>query len=185
MPSWVSTNAQGKAGVLGLAPNGNAVVGISDPTNGNGTGVVGQGRLFGGSFTSPQVGVLANSTTGNAVSGTSAQSDAVVGLSNAEGKAGVLGLAPNGNAVVGISDPTNGNGTGVVGQGKLFGGSFTSPQVGVLANSTTGNAVSGTSAQSDAVVGLSNAQGKAGVLGLADNGNAVAGIEQESNGDLW
>ena len=95
-----------------------------------------------------------NSGAGNGVYGTSAQSDAVVGLSNAQGKAGVLGLAPNGNAVVGISDPTNGNGTGVVGQGRLFGGSFTSPQVGVLANSTTGNAVSGTSAQSDAVVGL-------------------------------
>ena len=55
-----------------------------------------------------------NNTAGNAVYGTSAQNDAVVGLAQAQGKAGVLGLAPNGNAVAGISD----NGTGIYGQGK-------------------------------------------------------------------
>jgi hypothetical protein len=45
-------------------------------------------------------------------------------------------------------------------------------------NNTAGNAVYGTSAQNDAVVGLAQAQGKAGVLGLADHGNAVAGISK-------
>jgi hypothetical protein len=35
--------AQGKSGVLGLAPNGNAVTGISD----NATGVCGIGKSFG------------------------------------------------------------------------------------------------------------------------------------------
>jgi hypothetical protein len=40
------TTANGKAGVLGLAPSGNAVVGISD----NGTGVFGKGTKFAGAF---------------------------------------------------------------------------------------------------------------------------------------
>ena len=169
--------AQGKAGVLGLAPNGIAVVGISDPVNGNGQGVFGQGKLFGGNFTSPQVGVVAAGGSGNAVSGTSTERRrAVVGIAQAQGKAGVLGLAPNGIAVVGISDPVNGNGQGVFGQGKLFSGNFTSPQVGVVAAGGSGNAVSGTSTESDAVVGIAQAQGKAGALGLAPNGNAVVGI---------
>jgi len=117
-----------------------------------------------------------NSVAGNGVLGTSAASDAVVGIAQAQGKAGVLGLAANGNAVVGISDPVNGNGTGVYGQGKLLGGNFTSPQVGILANGGSGNAVNGTSAESDAVIGVAQAQGKAGVVGSAPNGNGVVGF---------
>jgi hypothetical protein len=94
-------HASGKAGVLGLSPNGNAVAGISD----NGTGVFGQGTAFGvvGTSTTGEA-VHAHSDSGNAVHGDSGQSDAVVGLALASGKAGVLGLSPNGNAVVGISD---------------------------------------------------------------------------------
>jgi len=123
-----------------------------------------------------------NSAAGNGVYGTSTASDAVVGLANAQGKAGVLGLAPNGNAVAGISDPVNGNGTGVFGEGKVSGGSFISPQVGILANGVAGYALKGTSAQSDGVVGVANAKGKAGVLGLAPDGNAVAGISTNQTG---
>jgi hypothetical protein len=110
-------HASGKAGVLGLSPNGNAVAGISD----NGTGVFGQGTAFGvvGTSTTGE-GVHAHSDSGNAVHGDSGQSDAIVGLALASGKAGVLGLSPNGNAVAGISD----NGTGVFGQGGQFAGSF-------------------------------------------------------------
>ncbi|MGA7413334.1 MAG: hypothetical protein WBW33_22860 [Bryobacteraceae bacterium] len=113
-------HASGKAGVLGLSPDGNAVAGISD----NGTGVFGQGTAFGvvGTSTTGE-GVHAHSDSGNAVHGDSGQSDAVVGLALASGKAGVLGLSPNGNAVVGISD----NGTGVFGQGGLLAGSFVGP----------------------------------------------------------
>lgn len=115
------TYGAGKAGVLGLAPIGNAVAGISDPVNGNGTGVFGEGKLFGASFTSPGVGVLANSTTGNAVNGTSAQiSDGVVGVAQAQGKAGVLGLADNGYAIAGISK----NQTGIYRQGGKYAAYF-------------------------------------------------------------
>src|ERR1700733_10036752 len=123
-----------------------------------------------------------NNASGNGVYGTSAGGDAIAGLASAQGKSGVLGLSPKGIGVTGISDPVNGDGTGVYGQGKLFGGNFTSPQTGELANSTTGNAVNGTSAQSDPVVGTAQAQGKAGILGLAPDGNAVVGISDNATG---
>jgi hypothetical protein len=110
-------HADGKAGVLGLAPNGNAVAGISD----NATGVFGTGKNFGvfGTSTGGE-GVHAHSDTGNALHGDSAQSDAVVGQTAAPGKAGILGLAANGNAVVGISA----SGTGVYGKGGIWAGFF-------------------------------------------------------------
>ncbi len=171
-------HAQGKAGVLGLAPSGNAVAGISD----NATGVYGQGGAFGGFFAAAgtAVGVQANSASGNAVHGDSSQGDALVGFAHAQGKAGVLGLSPIGNAVAGLSD----SGTGVFGTGGAFGGFFAASgtAVGVQANSASGNAVHGDSSQGDALVGFAHAQGKAGVLGLSPIGNALAGISDNGTG---
>ena len=200
-------HASGKAGVLGLAPSGNAVAGISD----NGTGVFGQGKAFGivGTSTTGE-GVHAHSDTGNALHGDSGRSDAVVGLTSAAGKAGVLGLAPVGNAVAGISD----NGTGVFGQGKawgLFGSSRgtgvrgdnqgpslnDSPAFGVTGTAPQGVAVAGENNNNSfpaihgrarandsvAVVGQVMGNDGRGIVGLANGANSIA-IYGQSNGGL-
>jgi len=64
--------------------------------------------------------VYGNSVTNNGVHGDSANSDAVVGVAHAAGKAGVLGISDNGNGVSGISK----NGTGVFGSGGQRAGFF-------------------------------------------------------------
>jgi len=92
-------------GVLGQYA-GNGIAGST------GAGVVGIGEGF--------VGIHGKRDTQNAVLGESDATDAVVGSTQGNGKAGVLGLSPNGNAVVGLSD----HGTGVFGQGGQWAGSF-------------------------------------------------------------
>ncbi|WP_341793148.1 hypothetical protein [Rickettsia endosymbiont of Ceutorhynchus obstrictus] len=184
-------------GVVGVGPNGPAVVGTGPATGGSviggtftpsGPAVVGTGPN--GPGTGGVVGVGPNGTVvvgtgpaagGSVIGGTFTPSGpAVVGTGpNGPGTGGVVGVGPNGPAVVG---------TGPAAGGSVIGGTFTpsGPAVVGTGPAAGGSVIGGTFTPSGpAVVGTGpNGPGTGGVVGVNPNGPAVVGTGPATGGSV-
>jgi hypothetical protein len=153
-------------------------------------------------------GVYGASIDNNGIHGDSTQSDAVVGVAHAQGKAGVLGISDAGNGVSGISASgiglygSGGTGVGVYGQSTSnWGvGGKSDTGAGVVGQSTSNNGIAGTSQTGSGVIGQSTggvgvygqstsnwgmggqSDTGAGVVGQSTSNNGIAGTSQTGNG---